>query len=98
MARIVMTETRQRGFFGKVFKWLFIIFNVLMGIWLVAYWVTIGQMVSDLKSTAEQAGGTIGATIGTGALIIFWAAGAAIIGGLSFATRGKKITTQETVE
>ena len=36
--------------------------------------------------------------MGTGALIVFWAAGAAILGGLALATRGKKITIQETIE
>lgn len=98
MAKIISTEIRKRGFFGKVWKWLFIIFNVLMGIWTVSYWVSIGRLYSTTDNQWEQAGTTIGATMGTGALLVFWAIGAAILGGLALATRGKKIIVQETIE
>ena len=98
MAKIISTEIRKRGFFGKLWKWLFIIFNVLMGLWLVSYWVSIGRLYSTTANQAEQVGATIGATMGTGALLVFWAAGAVILGGLALATRGKKIIVQETIE
>ena len=98
MVKTLTTEIRQRGFFGKLFKWLFIVFNILMGIWLATYWVMVGNMIAEQQSDAAMAGGTIGATIGTGALIIFWAAGAAILGGLAMATRGKKISIHETID
>lgn len=99
MAKIISTEVRKRGIFGKLWKWLFIIFNVLMGIWVVTYWAMVAPMMTNqANTTAENVGAVAGATLGTGALIVFWAAGAAILGGLAMATRGKKIIVQETVE
>ena len=91
MPKIVTTEIRRRGFFGKIWKWL--------GAWVVTYWVMIAPMMTNqANSTAQNVGATIGATLGTGALIVFWACGAAILGALAMATRGKKIIIQETVE
>lgn len=77
----------KRGFFGKVFKWSFILFNVLMAIWLFSYWGTIGGMMSDPMSEAEQAGAAIGATVGTGMLFGMWAVGVIILGALVLFTR-----------
>jgi hypothetical protein len=96
MVKVVSTEVRKRGFFGKIWKWLFIIFNVLMGVWVVSFWATVGQMITNTTNKWEQTGATIGATAGTGTLIVFWAADA--LGCLTLATRGKKILTQETIE
>lgn len=97
MAKIVATHVRKRGFFGFIFKWLFIGFNILMGVWLWAYWSDISEMMAKEESLAAQAGGTIGTMLGTGALLVIWGAGAAVFGGLALATRGKKVTTHETI-
>jgi hypothetical protein len=82
-------EIRQTGFFGKVVRLLFLVFNALMLIWLVSYWVTLsGQGVS---TSAERTGAAIGGMIGSALLLFFWLAGAGIVGALALATRGPKL-------
>lgn len=98
MARTVTIETRKRGLFGKIFKWTFIIFNLVMPIWLVSYWATVGETMKQVGSEAARTGATIGATLGTGFIVFFWAAGAIVLGLFTMFTRGKKIMTTETVE
>lgn len=98
MARIVRTEVRRRSFFGKVFKILFVIFNLLMAAWLVSYWVQIGDLMGKIDTDAGRVGGSIGATLGTGFILAFWAAGDVVLGILTLLTRGKKILIDETVE
>lgn len=76
-----------RGFFGKIFKWGFILFNVLMAVWLFSYWGTVGGMMTESTSDAAQAGAAIGATLGTGMLFVLWALGDIILGALVLFTR-----------
>jgi hypothetical protein len=97
MTRIIRTETRRRGAFGKIMKFLFIAFNVIMIIWLVSYWVQVGQLVND-TSGASQTGAAIGATIGTSFILMFWAAGDVILGLFLLLTPGKKLIVEETVQ
>ena len=95
MARIVRTETRQRGPIGQVFKWLFIIFNVLMLVWMVSYCSSASDMMNSATSDAERAGGAIGATIASGLLLTIWVAGVIILGAFTMFTRGKKVIVEE---
>jgi hypothetical protein len=44
---VVRREVRKRGFFGKVFKFLFVLFNVLMLIWLISYWSTVAPLLDE---------------------------------------------------
>lgn len=92
--RTVRVEREKRGFFGTVFKWLFIAFNVLMALWLFRYWSEIGGMMED-GSEAYRTGAAIGATMGTGMLLFFWAAGAVILGLLTLVTRGRTVMIEE---
>lgn len=78
----------KRGFFGTVFLWLFILFNILMLIWLVSYWGQIGEGLTT-GTEAEQAGTAIGGTIATGMLLGIWALGDVILGLLALLTRAK---------
>jgi hypothetical protein len=84
---VIQREVRKRGFFGIIFKWLFILFNLLMAVWLFAYWAQLGGMKT--ASDAERVGQAIGGTIGTGMLLFFWVAGAIILGLFTLLTRGK---------
>lgn len=77
----------KRGFFGKVFKWLFILFNILMAWWLFAYWGDVGGAINETGSDAGRAGAAIGATLGTGMLFMIWALGDIILGALVLFTR-----------
>jgi hypothetical protein len=96
MTQIVRKEVRKRGFFGKVFKFLFIVFNIAMVAWLVTYWIDVGDMINNSTSGAERTGAAIGTTIGTSVILFFWAAGDLILGALTMFTRGDKIITEET--
>ena len=96
MAAVTRIETRKRGFFGWLFKLIFILFNILMVVWLVSYWKSLGDMGSH-RSDAWQEGLAIGGTIGTTALLFFWALGDIILGMLTFFTRGKMVMV-ETIE
>lgn len=77
----------RRGFFGSLFKGLFIVFNGAMVIWLVGYMISIGELLDSTTSDAEQAGAAVGGTLGVGLLVLFWALGSVILGLLTIITR-----------
>ncbi|WP_068115257.1 hypothetical protein [Tropicimonas marinistellae] len=79
----------RRGFFGILFKWLFIGWNLLMLAWLVLGLGDVGSQMDGL-SEAEQAGAAIGATIGIGMVITVWALGDIVLGLLVLFTRPRK--------
>lgn len=80
----------KRGFFGKIIKWLFILFNLLMLFWLISYFVQLGELSSGLTSDAERAGAAIGGTMGTSVILMIWAIGDIILGLLVLFTRPRK--------
>ncbi|NSY36844.1 hypothetical protein [Leisingera sp. ANG59] len=80
----------KRGFFGKIFKWLLILFNVLMVIWLFSYLGQIGEMMDGTASEAEKAGAAIGGSIGTGFILTVWVIGDIILGLVTLLTRPSK--------
>ena len=79
----------KRGFFGKLFKWSFILFNILMILWLFSYWVGLGEIANSSTSDAGKAGAVIGGTIGTGLLFGLWGFGDFILGLFVLFTRPK---------
>lgn len=79
----------KRGFFGKLFKWCFILFNLLMALWLFSYFGSVGEVVSTSDSDAAQTGAAIGATIGTSMIMGFWVFGDIILGLLVLFTKPK---------
>lgn len=80
----------KRGFFGKVFKWAFVLFNIVMIAMLFSYADVIGDQMDTAKSDAEKAGTAIGATLGSGMLLTLWAIGDIILGMFVLFTRPKK--------
>lgn len=96
MTRIVRTETRKRGFFGKLIKWSFIGFNVLMAVWLFAGLGGAGDVYNNASGDAERAGAAIGTAIGGGFVLFIWVAGAVILGLLTLLSRGKKVIVEES--
>ena len=80
----------KRGLFGKLFKWLFILFNILMAIWVFSYWGDVGDMMNNGMNDAQKAGASIGATMGTGMLFMFWVMGDIILGLFVLFTRPKR--------
>ena len=96
MPTIVQREVRRRGVFGKLFKLLFVLFNLLMLVWVVMALMLASDTIGAAGSEAERAGGTLGATVGIGLLLFLWAVGDVILGMLTFFTRGRaELVTEE---
>ena len=78
----------KRSFFGKLIKWGFIGFNLLMAIWVFG---GVGRAVSQTQalSGAEQAGAAIGTGIGAAMLVTLWVVGDIILGLFVLFTRPK---------
>lgn len=79
----------RRSFFGKMVKWTFILFNILMVYCLFAGLGGSGDVINNAASDAEKAGAALGAGLGLMAIGIFWVIGDIIIGTLVFFTRPK---------
>jgi NAD/NADP transhydrogenase alpha subunit len=90
-------ERRSRGFFGWIFLILFLGFNALMLFAVVSGLAATSEVTQGLATEAEQAGAAIGTALGLGVILIFWAAGAVILGLLALLTRGNT-TVVETHE
>jgi hypothetical protein len=96
MGQIIRTETYHRGFFGHVFKWLFIGFNVLMLLWLVTGMMAMSNHSAALTSEAERAGAAIGTAMGASAILFIWIVGTVILGLFVLLSKGKKVIVEET--
>ena len=77
----------KRNFIGKVFKWLFILFNIFMLIWLIGGL----QSTSEIESATqlEKDAHTVGIFLGVCVLMTFWTLGDIILGLLVLFTRSK---------
>lgn len=84
---VQLRKPRRRGF-GKFVKWVFILFNILMIIWLIVGFSSATEGYEQM-SEAQQAGTAIGTTIGVGLILGIWAAGDVILGMFVFFTRPK---------
>ncbi len=93
--RVIRTETRKRGFFGHVFKWIFILFNVLMAWAFIQGMTGAGDVYNTAGSDAGRAGAAIGTALGVTMIFATWAAGAVILGLFVLFTRGKRIIVEE---
>lgn len=98
MTQIVRTDVRKRGFFGKMVKALFIVFNILMIVWLFSYWVQAGNIINGASDHHFKTGAEIGTTLGTTFIVFFWALGDIILGLFVLLTRGKKLIIEETTQ
>jgi len=92
---VIRREVSDRTGFGKVVKWTFVVFNVLMLIWLIGGLASAGNAMSGAVNDAERAGAAIGTTIGMGLILALWAAGDVILGIFVLLTRRKKIIEVE---
>lgn len=97
MVKTIQREIRKRGFFGKLIKWSFILFNILMVIWVVSAFGSAGEAIDGMTSDAERAGAAIGTTIGVAFILAIWGFGAFILGMLTFFTRGSPVLVTEEV-
>ena len=74
-------EKESRGQLGTLFKWMFIVFNVMM-----AGMVYLGIGHTEESNTVIQ----IGVGMGISMLGMIWAAGFVVLGALTYFTRVKK--------
>ena len=78
-----------RTFMGKIFKWLFIVFNVLMAIWLIGGVGSSADVVNTAATDVEKAGAAIGAGLGASIVLSLWVIGDVILGLFVLFTRPK---------
>ena len=84
-----MTNKPQRTLVGKIIKWGFIAFNVLMLIWTFSAMGTVSEGVSEASNDAEQAGAAIGGGIGMMMIGMIWFFGFVVGGIMVLLTRPK---------
>lgn len=79
----------RRGPVGQIFKWLFILWNILMLIWLISGLVSVSRI--DTTNAYEVAGAAIGASIGATFIVVIWIFGDIILGLFALLTRPKAV-------
>lgn len=84
----VQLRKAKRGFFGKLFKWGFVLFNILMVLWLYGGMHSATKGMENL-SGAEHAGAAIGTGIGAAIILVIWVVGDVILGLFVLFTRPK---------
>lgn len=97
---VVRREVSDRTLMGKIFKYSFIIFNVLMLIAFFKGCAVSSEGISNASLDAEYpgaatAGATIGAGLAMGTLLFMWLVGDVILGLFVLFTRRKKIIEVE---
>ena len=73
-------EKESRGFIGTIFKWMFIVFNIVMAIMV---YLSMGH--TEESNTAVQ----FGAGMGISMIAMMWAAGFMVLGAFTYFTRSK---------
>lgn len=92
---VVRREVSDRTLIGKIFKWLFIIFNVLMLVALFRGCAAGSDVIVNAQTDAERAGAGLGTALGGGLIVMIWALGDVILGMFVLFTRRKKIIETE---
>lgn len=85
----VQLRKPKRGIFGKIIKYSFILFNLLMGWMLIAGVGAASEGIQAAGSSAEQVGATMGAGLGAAVIISVWVFGDIILGLFVLFTRPK---------
>lgn len=91
----VQREVSDRTAFGKLVKWVFIGFNVLMLVWMVSSCAAVSNVAGDAVNDAQRAGAALGAGLGMTFLLLIWGLGDVILGMFVLFTRRTKIITVE---
>lgn len=79
----------RRSVMGKIFLWIFYLFNAFMAWALVSGINAVSKDMGTPMSDAEMVGATIGTGLGIGMMLMLWAMGAVITGLLALMTRPK---------
>lgn len=97
---VIRREVSDRTLMGKIFKYSFIAFNVLMLFLFVKGCAVASEGITNASMEAEYAdaaaaGATIGAGLAMGTLLFLWLVGDVILGLFVLFTRRKKIVEVE---
>jgi hypothetical protein len=97
---VVRREISDRTLMGKIFKYLFIAFNILMLIFFLKGCAVASEGITNAGLESEYAdaataGATIGAGLAMGSLLFMWLVGDVILGLFVLFTRRKKIIEVE---
>lgn len=79
----VQIRKPKRSLLGKICKWVFILFNVLM---VVSVYNTIATAPPEVMNDGASMAGY---GIGVGIIVVIWALGSIILGFLALVTRAK---------
>lgn len=85
----VQLRIPKRTFFGKLVKYSFILFNLIMAYWIFAGLGGASEQYSELSSEAEKAGAAIGTGLGVMFIAGIWFVGDVILGLFVLFTRPK---------
>ena len=80
----------KRGFFGKIFKWSFVLFNLLMFLWVIYIVAFYGDGVASTNDGMEQAANVVAGTIWLSGSITTWVIVDVILGIFVLLTRPKE--------
>lgn len=97
---VVRREVSDRTVVGKIFKYSFVVFNVLMLIFFLKGCAVATEGISNAGTGSEYAdaataGATIGAGLAMGTLLFLWLVGDVVLGLFVLFTRRKKIIEVE---
>ncbi len=77
----------KRSFMGKLFKWTFVLWNLLMLAWLVGGLASASNV--EATGAAEEAGRDAGIALGVGVILVIWTLGSVLLGLFVLLTRPK---------
>lgn len=84
----VQLRKPKRGFFGRIVKWGFVAFNIVMALWIFGGMNAASDGMNTMND-AERAGAAVGAGLGIAILLALWVVGDIILGLLVLFTRPK---------
>ena len=79
----------KHTFMGKVFKCLFILFNVLRSMWRIGVFASSSYVINNTISNTERAGTLLGTGLGASIILTLWVIGDVILGLFVLLTRPK---------
>lgn len=91
MSETMMEERLPRKLGGKIVKWIFILFNILMVLWLIAGFNSASEGIDQYTTELEQGAHAVGTGIGAMLIVTVWVFGVIILTPVLLLTRGKKV-------
>lgn len=94
MSRVTWIETRKCGLLGRIFRWLFVVFNLVMVVRLIGSFALGEWGFAEVESASVA----IVSTASAGLLASVWLVGDVILGVCVLMTRGRKMMITEVLD